>query len=216
MANDIIERKRAYTRTYWAKAQGINGTSYGEAGSLYAYDESGALGSLSGGITFGAFGSSSETLLERGSMSARRGERVNYQKTVITESLQTLTSGTSGNTCTGDLEVECDVFEFNWNLNANIVFMCNKYRISGISGNSFVLFESGTSSSTATHFRKYSIGTGAGTSGGTGAGTSGGTSGQLRTQLSEEGKQIDIEFGLLDFETAEVMCMDGVPWKGWK
>lgn len=205
MANDIIERKRAYTRTYWAKAQGINGTSYGKAGDLYAYDESGALGSLSGGITFGTFGSSSTTLLERGSMSARRGERVNYQKTVITGSLQTLTSGTSENTCTGDLEVECDVFEFNWNLNANIVFMCNKYRVSGISGNSFVLFDTGP----ATHFRKYS-------SGDITIGSGACTAGELCAKLSEAGKQIDIEFGLLDFETAEVMCIDGVPWKGWK
>lgn len=209
MANDIIERKRAYTRTYWAKAQGINGTSYGKAGELYAYDESGALGSLSGGITFGTFGSSSTTLLERGSMSARRGERVNYQKTVITGTLQTITAGTSGNTCTGDLEVECDVYEFNWNLNANIVFMCNKYRVSGISGNSFVLFQDGSSS--ATHFRKYS------SSDITVSGASGAcTSGELCAKLSEEGQQMDIEFGLLNFETAEVMCIDGVPWKGWK
>lgn len=204
MAN-AIERARKYVRNSYAKAQGISGTQYGFAGKLSIYEESGAL-EHGGTTTFGGFTSSSASHLEKASMSARKGERISYQKTLI-GSADTLPSGTAEYTCTDGLEVECDIFEFQWNLSGNVVFMCNAWRLSGISGSSMVAF--GTSGGTACvednltptceHFKYFS----------TAAAT-------WTAQIAECGQQIDPDLGTLNFETAEIMCMTGVPWKSWK
>lgn len=203
MAN-AIERARKYVRNSYAKAQGISGTQFGFAGQLPIYEESGAL-EHDGTTAFGGFASSDATHLEKASMSARKGERISYQKTVI-GSADTLPSGTAENTCSEGLEVECDVFEFQWNLSGNVVFMCNAWRVSGISGSSMVSYDSDSSAActatahatTQTHFRHFSTAVATWTA-----------------KIAECGQQIDPDLGLLNFETAEIMCMTGVPWKSW-
>ena len=73
----VIERARKYNRTSWSRAYGITGTSFGKAGTIPIYEESGSMQASDTTLTFGSFAYDASTTaltLERASMSARKGE----------------------------------------------------------------------------------------------------------------------------------------------
>jgi len=198
----VIERARKYNRTSWTRAYGITGTSFGKAGTIPIYEESGSIQESDTSLTFGTFtynADPSALTLERASMSSRKGEKISYQKTIIGD-VPLPTSGT-GNACSEDLKVECDVYELNWNLSANPTFLCQTWRLGNVTGSSTITGTVAYHAETPSedhwkHFPdKASI---------------------THSKVVEVGQQVDPDFGQLEFQTVEVMCVTGVPWANWK
>ncbi len=201
----IILSARAIDRYSNQRVAGLNGFAE-STGSIKVFEESGVLLNAESAIGEGTSKLTGANITEaagfpvweRASCSGTYGERVNYSGAIAGTTITDVSYTGVKSDNLGAAKVHCDDDEFSWNFSATVQFAdCSpkKGKVTGVSGS---ITNYGSSADDTMHYAPAAI------------------SGVCANAISEEGSENDMDNGIRQFKTYEILSHDDVPWDEWK